>query len=282
MQPHDFPQETVQANDPTGGFGAQEPLIRNMWMQVSLTKGNPQFAGWGYPGAPDYVRGCRATVVRRNGRSLSRTASGSHIKLSISTGIYEGGQDNQMRNLIFAINITLDGCCDHTKQIADEETHEYYTQLLRDVGLLVFGRKTYQLMVPFWPEVAKTQSMTKAQNEYARAFDSSNKVVFSRSLDSAEDKNTRIVRTNLREEMLKLKQEQGKDILVGGVSIPSQLMELGLVDEYRFVVSPIFAGEGRRLLEGVSPRERLPLKLVESKTFKSGCVALRYLTTSPI
>jgi dihydrofolate reductase len=181
-----------------------------------------------------------------------------------------------MRNLIFAINITLDGCCDHTKGIADEETLAYYTQLLRDVGLLVFGRKTYQLMVPYWPEVAKTQSVTKADKEYARAFDSSNKVVFSRSLDSAEDKNTRIVRTNLREEMLKLKQEQGKDILVGGVSIPSQLMELGLVDEYRFVVQPIVAGEGRRLLEGVNLQDRLQLKLVESKTFKSGCVALRY------
>ena len=182
-----------------------------------------------------------------------------------------------MRNLIFAINITLDGCCDHTKQIADEETHEHFTHLMREVDLLVFGRKTYQLMVPFWPEVARNQSMTKASNEFAQTFDSINKIVFSRSLDSAEDKKTRIVRTNLHDEILKLKQEQGKNILVGGVSIPSQLIELGLVDEYRFVVSPIVAGEGRRLLEGVSLRERLQLKLVESKILKSGCVALRYL-----
>ena len=182
-----------------------------------------------------------------------------------------------MRNLIYAINITLDGCCDHTKQIADEETHEYFTNLLRDVDLLAFGRKTYQLMVPYWPEVAKNQSETKAMNEFARTFDSINKIVFSRSLDSAEDKHTRIVRTNLHDEILKLKQEQGKNILIGGVSVPSQLMELGLVDEYRFVVSPIVAGEGRRLLEGVSLRERLQLKLVESKIFKSGCVALHYL-----
>ncbi len=182
-----------------------------------------------------------------------------------------------MRNVIFAINITLDGCCDHTKQIADEETHEYFTRLMRDVDLLVFGRKTYQLMVPFWPEVAKNQSMTKASNEFALTFDSINKIVFSRSLDSAEDRNTRIVRTNLRDEILKLKQEHGKNILIGGVSVPSQLIELGLVDEYRFVVGPIIAGEGRRLMEGVSLRERLQLKLVESKIFKSGCVALRYL-----
>jgi dihydrofolate reductase len=182
-----------------------------------------------------------------------------------------------MRNVIFAINITLDACCDHTKQLADDETHEYFTQLLREADLLVFGRKTYQLMVPFWPEVAKNQSMTKASNEFARTFDSINKIVFSRSLDSAEDRNTRILRTNLQEEILKLKQKQGKNILIGGVSIPSQLIELGLVNEYRFVVSPIVVGEGRRLLEGVSLRERLQLKLVESKIFKSGSVALRYL-----
>ena len=182
-----------------------------------------------------------------------------------------------MRNLIFAINTTLDGCVDHTKQIADEETHEYFTHLMRDVDLGVFGRITYQLMVPYWPEVAKNQSMSKAENEFARTFDSINKIVFSRSLDSAGDRNTKIVRANLRDEILKLKQEQGKNILVGGVDISSQLMQLGLVDEFRFVVGPIIAGEGRRLLEGVSLPEKLQLKLVESKIFKSGCVALRYL-----
>ena len=182
-----------------------------------------------------------------------------------------------MRNIIFAINITVDGCCDHTRQVADDETHEYFTDLLREVDLLVFGRITYQLMVPFWPEVARNQSMTKASNEFARTFVSINKVVFSRSLEAADDKNTRIVRGNLRDEILKLKQEQGKNILVGGVSVPSQLIEFGLVDEYRFVVGPIVAGEGRRLLERVSLPESLQLKLVESKIFKSGCVALRYL-----
>jgi dihydrofolate reductase len=182
-----------------------------------------------------------------------------------------------MRKLIFAIHTTLDGCVDHTKQFVDEETLEYFTHLTREADLQVFGRKTYQLMVPYWPEVLKNPSETKADTEFARAFVSIKKVVFSRSLDSVEDKNTRIVRTDLRDEILKLKQEQGKDILVGGVDIPSQLMELGLVDEYLFVVGPIIAGAGRRLLEGVSLPERLQLKLVESKIFESGCVALRYL-----
>jgi dihydrofolate reductase len=182
-----------------------------------------------------------------------------------------------MRKLVFGINTTLDGCVDHTKGFADEETHEYWTHILREADLLVYGRKTYQLMVPFWPEVAKNQSMTKASNEFALAFDSINKIVFSRSLDTAEDKNARIVRGNLHDEIVKLKQEQGKNILVGGVDIPSQLIELGLIDEYLFVVGPVVAGEGRRLLEGVSLPEKLQLKLVESKVFESGCVALRYL-----
>ena len=183
-----------------------------------------------------------------------------------------------MRNLIFAINITVDGCCDHTKMIADEELLEHFTLLLRDADLLVYGRKTYQLMVPYWLDVAKNRSETKASQEFAKTFVSKNKIVFSQSLESAEDKNTTIVRTNpLQDEIVRLKHEQGKNILVGGVSIPSQLIELGLVDEYRFVVQPIVAGEGRRLLEGVSLPERLQLKLVESKIFRSGCVALRYL-----
>ena len=183
-----------------------------------------------------------------------------------------------MRNVIFAINLTLDGCCDHTKFNPDEDLHEHYTQLLRDdAGLLVYGRKTYQLMVPYWPDIARSQSETKADIEFAQAFDSLNKIVFSRSLGSAEDRNTRIVRSNLRDEILKLKQEPGKNILVGGVDVPSQLAELGLIDEYRFVIAPIIVGAGRRLFEGVNLPEKYRLKLVESKTFKSGSVALRYL-----
>ncbi|HTS13878.1 MAG TPA: dihydrofolate reductase family protein [Candidatus Limnocylindrales bacterium] len=181
-----------------------------------------------------------------------------------------------MRNVIYAINLTADGCCDHTKMIPSEEIHEYFSHLMRDVDLLVFGRKTYQLMVPYWPDIAKSQSESKATNEFARAFDAIPKLVFSRSLDTSEP-NTRIVRTGLKDEILKLKQQQGKNILAGGVSVPSQLIELGLVDEYRFIVHPIIAGEGRRLLEGVSLPERFQLKLADSKILKPGCVALRYL-----
>jgi dihydrofolate reductase len=185
----------------------------------------------------------------------------------------------KMRNVIYAINLTLDGRCDHTKFNPDDEMLEYFTHLTRDADTFVYGRKTYQLMVPYWPDVAKNPSgQTKADYEFAKAFDAINKIiVFSQSLASPEGEKTRIVRTSLHDEILKLKREPGKNIFTGGVTIPSQLAELGLIDEYHFVVHPIVLGEGRRLFEGINLQEKLRLELVESKTFKSGCVALRYL-----
>jgi dihydrofolate reductase len=184
-----------------------------------------------------------------------------------------------MRNLIYAINTTLDGVVDHTKFRPDEATFDYFVHLTRDAGTFLYGRKTYQLMVPYWPDIAKAPSeQTKADYEFAQAFVAvDNIVVFSRSLEKVEEKNTRIIRTNLHDEILKLKQEQGKNILVGGVDIPSQLAALGLIDEYRFIVHPIVVGEGRRLFEGINLQEKLQLKLVESTAFKSGTVVLRYL-----
>lgn len=183
-----------------------------------------------------------------------------------------------MRKLIYAINVTLDGCCDHTKVIGDEELLDHYTQLIQEVGLLAYGRKTYQLMVPYWPDIAKDPAgQSRAEVGFAKAFDSADKLVFSRSLHKVEGKNARLARAGLEAEILTLKQEPGKDILVGGADIPSQLIELGLVDEYRLVVQPLFAGAGRRLLEGTDLQKGLRLKLVESKVFGSGCVALRYV-----
>jgi dihydrofolate reductase len=181
-----------------------------------------------------------------------------------------------MRKLMYAINLTLDGCCDHTKVIGDEELHEFYAQLLHDGDTFVYGRKTYQLMVPFWPDMAKTNSgPTKAMNAFAQAFASVKKiVVFSRSLENVDARNTSIVRTDLRDEILKLKKQEGKNILTGGVDIPSQLIQLGLVDEYYFVIQPLIVGAGRRLLENYTLQEKL--QLVDSKVFASGCVALRY------
>jgi dihydrofolate reductase len=184
-----------------------------------------------------------------------------------------------MRNLIYVINLSMDGCCDHTKMIPDEDLFEYHTNLVRNAGMFVYGRKTYQLMVPYWPDIAKNPSdETKEDVEFAQAFVSIKKIiVFSKTLDNAEGKNTEIVRTNLKDEILKLKEEPGKYILAGGVDLPSQLIQLGLVDEFIFVVLPVLVGEGRRLFDEVSLPEKLKLKLVEAKTFKSGSVVLHYL-----
>jgi dihydrofolate reductase len=182
-----------------------------------------------------------------------------------------------MRKLVYAINISIDGCLDHTKMSPNEEIHEFFTQLIRDAGLLVYGRITYELMVPFWPDIAKSHSMSKTTNDFADAFDSVDKLVFSRSLETVEDKKTRIVRADPKDELLKLKQEPGKDLLLGGVDLPSQLIALGLVDEFVFVIHPVIAGGGRRLFEGIGLSERLQLKLVDSKTLRSGHVANRYV-----
>jgi len=183
-----------------------------------------------------------------------------------------------MRKLIYAINLTIDGCFDHTSFTPDEETFDFFINLVHDAGVLAYGRITYQLMVPYWPDIAKNPSdETKADVDFARAFDSADKVVFSKSLDKVEDKNSRLVRTKPEDEILKLKQEKGKYILLGGVALPSHLIKLGLVDEYIFVVAPIIAGKGKRLTEGFSLPEKLRLKLAESKIFKSGTVALHYL-----
>ncbi len=181
-----------------------------------------------------------------------------------------------MRKVVFGINITADGYCSHTDGIADEELHEYFTEVLRNASLLLYGRITYQLMVPYWPEIAKTQSETAACNEFARVFDSLNKVVFSTTLNHVEDNNTRIVRANLAQEVLTLKQQPGKDICVGSLSIASQLSGLGLIDEYRFVIHPVVAGRGPRLFETVMLQNTLRLDFIDSKTLQSGVVALHY------
>ncbi len=181
-----------------------------------------------------------------------------------------------MRKVVFAINITADGFCNHTDMIADEELHEYFSRLLRNASLLLYGRITYQLMVPYWPDVARNQSGPEAEIDFARVFDSLDKVVFSTTLQHVDGNNTRIVRGNVAEEVVALKQQPGKDICVGSLSLASQLSARGLIDEYRFVVHPVVAGKGPRLFETVKPEDSLRLDFIGSETFRSGVVALHY------
>ncbi len=184
-----------------------------------------------------------------------------------------------MKKLIYGINLTVDGCCDHTKGSGDEEIHTYFGNLMKEADVLVYGRITFQLMVPFWPDIAKDLSgPTASINEFAQAFDSVDKiVVFSRTLDKVDNPKVSVVNTDLKEEIIKLKQGPGKNILLGGVDLPSQIMALDLIDEYHFVIQPSIVGKGRRLFDDVDLVEKLQLKLVESKLFTSGAVALHYV-----
>lgn len=181
-----------------------------------------------------------------------------------------------MRKVVFGINMTADGYFGHEDGIADEDLHTYYTKLLRSVDVLLYGRVTYQLMVPFWPEFAKNESGPESILEFARVFNSLEKVVFSRTLKHVEGSKSRIAHTNLAEEVYALKQKPGKNIAVGSLSIASQLSELGLIEEYRFVVHPVIAGKGPRLFETVKLQKNLRLNFIGSETFQSGAVALHY------
>ncbi len=184
-----------------------------------------------------------------------------------------------MKKLIFAINTSLDGCVDHTKFTPDEEPMGYFTNLTRDADTFIYGRKTYQLMFPYWPDVARDPAgQTRSDYEFALAYLAIEKIlVFSRTLNSSDNEKARIARMDLQEEIRQLKAESGKNILTGGVTLPSQLADLGLIDEYHIVLHPIVVGEGRRLFDFGVLRSKLQLKFAGSTAFKSGVIALRYL-----
>jgi dihydrofolate reductase len=180
-----------------------------------------------------------------------------------------------MRKLIFSINVSLDGFADHTVASADDELHEFSTSLLNSVDTVLFGRVTYQLFESYWPLAATDPQSTKSIIEFAHKINTMPKIVFSRILQKADWNNTRLVKDNMVEEVSKLKQGPGKNLSVGGLSMAHALMKLSLIDEYWFLVQPVIVGEGRRLFDGVN--SRLDLKLVDTKTFRSGVAVLHYL-----
>ncbi len=181
-----------------------------------------------------------------------------------------------MRKLIYGINLTADGCCDHTKGKGGEDIHYYFADLYRDVDLIVYGRTTYELMVPFWPDMARDQTGPDSVVAFAKAFDAIDKLVFSRTLEQAGARTT-ILRENPIEEIARLKRQPGKNISLGGVDLASQLVAAGLVDEFHFVIHPVIAGAGRRLFDQMPLPEQLNLKLAESRLLPSGSMALHYL-----
>lgn len=181
-----------------------------------------------------------------------------------------------MRTVTFGMNISIDGCCDHTLFNPVDDLYDYFTGMMKDVDLLFFGRVMYELMFPYWSDVARDQSGTADENRFAERLTAIDKVVLSRSLESVEG-NARIVRSNPAEELLKLKQQPGKKISVDSVSLLPELIKAGLIDEFNLVIHPVFVGRGRRLLDVGSLQENLNVKLADTIIFKSGCVAHHYV-----
>ena len=178
-----------------------------------------------------------------------------------------------MRKIIAAMNMTLDGFCNHTAMIADDEIHQHYSELLRSAGTLLYGRITYQLM-EYWPTVLKNPTGNKSMDEFAEVIDKIPKIVFSRTLKNVEWKTARLAKRDLKEEVLELRQEEGKDILVGSPGLIVALSQLNLIDEYQLGVQPTVLGSGLPLFKNI--RDRIDLKLIKTKTFGCGAVMLYY------
>ena len=178
-----------------------------------------------------------------------------------------------MRKLIAAMNMTLDGFCDHTSGIVDDEIHQHYTDLLRDAGLLIYGRITYRLM-EYWRPFIENPSGNKSEDEFAETIDRIPKIVYSCTLEHVDWKGTELKREIVKDEILALKQRSGRNILVGSPSMIVQLGNLCLIDEYQLCLHPVVAGHGLPLFKNIT--DRIDLKLLKTKTFECGSLMLYY------
>ncbi len=178
-----------------------------------------------------------------------------------------------MRPLRYSINVTLDGCCDHRAGFADEELHHHAAANLARADALLFGRVTYGMMEDAWRLATRTITMPDWTEPFARTIDAAKKYVVSSTLDRVEW-NAELVRGDLAKAVQELKQQPGKGLFTGGVQLPLALTELGLIDEYEFIVHPRIAGHGPTLFAGLS--KYVDLKLVNRQEFRSGAVVLQY------
>jgi dihydrofolate reductase len=181
-----------------------------------------------------------------------------------------------MRKLVAAINMTLDGFCDHTAGIADDKLHQHYTDLLNNAGTALYGRKTYQLM-QYWQTVLKNHTGNKTTDEFALAIDRIPKIVFSHTLKNLGWESAKLATKGIKEEILELRQQAGKDILVGSPSLIVSLTQLGLINEYQLCIHPVIAGSGLPLFKSIS--DKIILKLLNTKRFDSGAIVLYYEPT---
>ncbi len=178
-----------------------------------------------------------------------------------------------MRPLRYSINVTLDGCCDHREGSPDEETHRHATETLEQADALLFGRVTYEMMESAWRPPGQLDAMPEWTMPFARTIDAAKKYVVSSTLEQV-DWNAELLRGDLETAVRELKSEPGNGLYVGGLQLPLALAEMGLIDEYEFIVNPRIAGHGPTLFAGLS--KAVDLKLVDRLEFRSGAVALRY------
>jgi dihydrofolate reductase len=176
--------------------------------------------------------------------------------------------------LTFAINVTLDGCCDHREGIADDELHRYFTGLMDAAGAMLWGRVTYELMESAWPAVARDEKAPPAMREWALKLEAKSKYVVSASRRDFPWNNTFRVEGDLHEAVKQLKEKTPRGLLLGGPMLSAALEQLGLIDEYRLVVHPILAGHGPTLFQGLERARRL--ELISTERLKSGVMALHY------
>jgi dihydrofolate reductase len=179
-----------------------------------------------------------------------------------------------MRKLIAAINMTVDGFCDHTAIIPDEEIHQHYNDLLSNAGALLYGRITYQLMESYWPLVVKNPTGNKPIDEFGVLIDNISKIVYSRTLKNVEWKNSELKKKIIKEEILELKQQAGKNIFAGSPGLIVTLTNLHIIDEYQLCVHPVILGSGLPLFKNIT--DRINLNLLKTKTFGCGAITLYY------
>ena len=178
-----------------------------------------------------------------------------------------------MRPLRYSINVTLDGCCDHRLMIADEDVHRHAVENIERADALLFGRVIYEMMEAAWRQPKPPGAMPAWMEPFARTIDAAKKYVVSSTLERV-DWNAELVRGDLEKAVRQLKSEPGKGIFTGGLTLPLALTEMGLIDEYEFVVHPRLIGHGPKLFEGLS--KHVDLKLVSREEFGSGAMAMRY------
>lgn len=170
--------------------------------------------------------------------------------------------------------MTLDGFCDHTAGIVDDETHQHYNDLLKSADTLIYGRTTYQLMESYWPELVKNPSGNKQEDDFAVLIDAIHKIVYSRTMKEVDWKNSILKHEIIRKEIVDMKQQEGKNILVGSPSMIVAFTKLGLIDEYQINVNPVILGKGLVLFKNIE--KQIDLTLLKTKTFKGGGVVLYY------